>query len=279
MAPKLHTPPSRVLTEPWWVRSLLIFAALAIMTLMLLLPLFIVFAEGLRKGWEVYLSALTHPDAMSALKLTLLVAGVAVPINAIIGVAVSWCVTRFDFPGKGILMTLIDLPFAVSPVVAGLIYVLVFGQNGWVGPWLIDHGFKIIFTPWGVILATIFITFPFVARELIPIMQSQGADAELAALTLGASGWKMFWRVTLPNIKWGLFYGIILCNARAMGEFGAVSVVSGHLRGFTNTLPLHIEILYNEYQFAASFAVASVLALLAIVTLVLKSILEARIGD
>lgn len=263
--------------EPWWLRWLLIGAALSILSLLVLLPLITVFAEALRRGWEVYLAALTEPDALAALKLTLTVAAICVPVNVVIGLAVSWCVTRFDFPGKSLLTTLIDLPFAVSPVVAGLIYVLVFGARGWFGPWLEANDIKIIFAPAGIILATIFITFPFVARELIPIMQAQGVDAEHAALTLGASGWRTFWLVTLPNVKWGLFYGIVLCNARAMGEFGAVSVVSGHLRGLTNTLPLHVEILYNEYQFAASFAVASLLALLALVTLVAKSILEARV--
>ena len=265
--------------EPWWLRILLIGAAMSVLTLLLLLPLFTVFAEALRRGWEVYARALTDPDALSALKLTLIVAAVAVPVNIVIGLAAAWAVTKFDFKGKSLLITLIDLPFAVSPVVAGLIYVLLFGARGWFGPWLEAADIKIIFAPAGVILATIFVTFPFVARELIPLMQSQGSDAEYAAITLGASGWTTFWRVTLPNVKWGLFYGVILCNARAMGEFGAVSVVSGHIRRLTNTLPLHIEILYNEYQFAAAFAVASLLALLALVTLIAKSILESRIGN
>jgi sulfate/thiosulfate transport system permease protein len=263
--------------EPWWVRWLLIGAALLVLTLLLLLPLFTVFAEALRRGWEVYRTALAEPDAQAALKLTLTVAAVVVPFNVIVGIAAAWLVTRFNFRGKSLLITLVDLPFAVSPVVAGLIYVLLFGAHGWFGPWLQAHDIKIIFAVPGLILATIFVTFPFVARELIPVMQAQGVDAEHAALTLGASGWQTFWRVTLPNVKWGLFYGIILCNARAMGEFGAVSVVSGHLRGLTNTLPLHIEILYNEYQFSASFAVASLLALLALVTLVAKSFLESRL--
>jgi sulfate transport system permease protein len=236
--------------ESWWVRWLLIGGALLVLSLLLLIPLLLVFAEALRRGWEVYLAALTEPDALAALRLTMMVAAVVVPLNVIVGLAAAWLVTRFNFFGKSFLITLIDLPFAVSPVVAGLIYVLLFGASGWFGPWLQAHDIRIIFAPAGVILATLFVTFPFVARELIPVMQAQGSDAELAALTLGASGWKTFWRVTLPNIKWGLFYGIILCNARAMGEFGAVSVVSGHLRGLTNTLPLHIEILYNEYQFA-----------------------------
>jgi len=263
--------------EPWWVRWLLIGGALLVLTLLLLLPLFTVFAEALRRGWEVYRTALSEADARAALKLTLTVAAVVVPFNIIVGIAAAWLVTRFNFRGKSLLITLIDLPFAVSPVVAGLIYVLLFGAHGWFGPWLQEHDIKIIFAVPGLILATVFVTFPFVARELIPVMQAQGVDAEHAALTLGASGWQTFWRVTLPNVKWGLFYGIILCNARAMGEFGAVSVVSGHLRGLTNTLPLHIEILYNEYQFSASFAVASLLALLALVTLVAKSFLENRI--
>ncbi len=273
----LDTDRRAALREAWWMRWLLISAALVVLSLLLLLPLLLVFAEALRRGWEVYLAALTQPDALAALKLTLTVAAVVVPLNVVIGLAAAWLVTRFEFFGKSFLITLIDLPFAVSPVVAGLIYVLVFGANGWFGPWLEAHNIRIIFAPAGVILATLFVTFPFVARELIPVMQAQGTDAELAALTLGASGWKTFWRVTLPNVKWGVFYGIILCNARAMGEFGAVSVVSGHLRGLTNTLPLHIEILYNEYQFAAAFAVASLLALLALITLVAKSALEARL--
>jgi sulfate/thiosulfate transport system permease protein len=263
--------------EPAWLRWILIVGAVGVLSVLLLLPLLIVFAEALRRGWEVYVAALTRPDALAALKLTLTVAAVVVPFNVVVGLAAAWLVTRFEFFGKSFLITLIDLPFAVSPVVAGLIYVLLFGANGWFGPWLQAHDIRIIFAPAGVILATLFVTFPFVARELIPVMQAQGSDAEKAALTLGASGWKTFWRVTLPNVKWGLFYGITLCNARAMGEFGAVSVVSGHLRGKTNTLPLHIEILYNEYQFAASFAVASLLALLALITLIAKSALESRV--
>jgi sulfate/thiosulfate transport system permease protein len=269
--------PRTALSEPWWVRWALIIAAIFVMSLLVLLPLFTVFAEALRRGWEVYVQALSQPDALAALKLTVTVAAVAVPVNVVVGLAAAWCVTRFNFPGKSFLITLIDLPFAVSPVVAGLVYVLLFGANGWFGPWLQAHDIRIIFAPAGVILATIFVTFPFVARELIPLMQSQGVDSEHAALTLGANGWQTFWRVTLPNVKWGLFYGVVLCNARAMGEFGAVSVVSGHLRKITNTLPLHIEILYNEYQFAASFAVASLLALLALVTLVAKSLLESHL--
>lgn len=262
--------------EPIWLQWILIGAALAVLSLLLLLPLLVVFGEALRRGWEVYLAALTQPDALSALKLTLMVASIVVPTNVVIGIAAAWLVTRFSFKGRSLLITLIDLPFAVSPVVAGLIYVLLFGANGWFGPWMQEQGLKVIFSPAGVIIATIFVTFPFVARELIPIMEAQGQEAEQAALTLGANGWQIFRRVTLPNIKWGLFYGVVLCNARAMGEFGAVSVVSGHLRGLTNTLPLHIEILYNEYQFSASFAVASLLALLALVTLLAKSIVESN---
>lgn len=263
--------------EPAWLRVLLIAGALLVLALLLLIPLLAVFAEALRRGWEVYVAALSQPDALAALRLTLTVAAVVVPMNVVIGLAAAWALTRFDFRGKSLLITLIDLPFAVSPVVAGLVFVLLFGANGWFGAWLIERDIKIIFAPAGIILATLFVTFPFVARELIPLMQAQGAEEEHAALTLGASGWQTFWRVTLPNVKWGLFYGIILCNARAMGEFGAVSVVSGHLRGLTNTLPLHIEILYNEYQFAAAFAVASLLALLALVTLVAKTVLESRL--
>ncbi len=263
--------------EAAWIRVLLIAGALLMLSLLLVIPLIAVFAEALRRGWEVYITALSEPDARSALRLTLFVAAVVVPINMIVGLAAAWALTKFNFTGKSLLITLIDLPFAVSPVVAGLIYVLLFGANGWFGPWLQGHGIQIIFAPAGIILATLFVTFPFIARELIPLMQQQGSEQEHAALTLGASGWQMFWRVTLPNVKWGLFYGVVLCSARAMGEFGAVSVVSGHLRGLTNTLPLHIEILYNEFQFAAAFAVASLLALLALVTLVAKTILESRL--
>jgi sulfate/thiosulfate transport system permease protein len=263
--------------EPAWIRWLLIGGAVVVLTLLLLAPLLAIFAEALRRGWEVYVSALSHPDAQAALRLTLTVAAVVVPANVVIGLAAAWAITRFDFRGKSMLLTLIDLPFAVSPVVAGLVYVLLFGAQGWFGPWLQAYDIKIIFAPSGIILATMFVTFPFVARELIPLMQAQGNNEELAALTLGARPWKMFWYVTLPNVRWALFYGVILCNARAMGEFGAVSVVSGHMRGLTNTLPLHIEILYNDYQFAAAFAVASLLALLALVTLVAKTILESRL--
>jgi sulfate transport system permease protein len=265
--------------DAWWIRWLLTASAVFLLGLLLLLPLLAVFAEALRRGWEVYLAALSEADALAALRLTLTVAAVAVPLNVIVGIAAAWAITRFHFRGKSFLLTLIDLPFAVSPIVAGLAYVLLFGANGWFGPWLAAHDLRIIFAAPGIILATIFVTFPFVARELIPLMQAQGAGEEHAAISLGASGWQTFLRVTLPNMKAGLFYGIVLCNARAMGEFGAVSVVSGHLRGVTNTLPLHIEILYNEYQFAAAFAVASLLTLLAVVTLVAKTLLEPRITE
>ncbi len=257
-----------------WARWLLTGAALLVIGLFLVLPLLTVLIEGLRKGWQVYVDALVEPNTLAAIKLTLLVAAIAVPFNTVFGVAAAWVIARFDFRGKNLLLTLIDLPFAVSPVIAGLIYVLVFGSHGWFGPWLAEHDIHILFAVPGLVLATVFVTFPFVARELIPLMQEQGRDEEEAALSLGASGWQMFFKVTLPNIKWALLYGVILCNARAMGEFGAVSVVSGHIRGLTNTLPLHVEILYNEYNFAAAFAVASLLALLAVATLILKSVLE-----
>ncbi len=289
--------------DPAWVRWLLTGTALLFLATFLVLPLAAVFTEGLRKGIKVYFASLTDPDALSALRLTLLTAAIAVPANLVFGVSAAWCITKFQFPGKSLLITLIDLPFAVSPVISGLIYVLIFGAQGWLPPdtlteilapiakaassfaettgfgsslaeWLADP--KIIFAVPGIVLATTFITFPFVARELIPLMQAQGTDEEYAAVTLGASGWQTFRRVTLPNIKWGLFYGVILCNARAMGEFGAVSVVSGHIRGETNTLPLHVEILYNEYNFAGAFAAASLLALLALITLVLKTFVEWR---
>jgi sulfate transport system permease protein len=257
-------------------QHLLIAAALAFIALFLVLPLVAVFSEALSKGFAAYGSALTEPDARSAIRLTLLVAAISVPVNVVFGICAAWAIAKFDFPGKSLLITFIDLPFSVSPVVAGLIYVLLFGAQGWLGPWLQDNDIQIIFAVPGIVLATIFVTFPFVARELIPLMNEQGRDDEEAALSLGASGFQAFMRVTLPNIRWGLLYGVLLCNARAMGEFGAVSVVSGHLRGLTNTMPLHVEILYNEYNFAAAFAVASLLALLALVTLVLKSILEWR---
>jgi sulfate transport system permease protein len=261
-------------SEAPWARWLLTGVALAFLALFLFVPLAAVFTEALKKGWQVYAAAIVHEDAVSAIRLTLLAAAIAVPLNAAFGVAAAWAIAKFEFRGKNLLVTLIDLPFSVSPVVAGLIYVLLFGAQGWFGPWLQAHDLKIIFAVPGIVLATIFVTVPFVARELIPLMQAQGKEEEEAAVVLGASGWKVFWRVTLPNIKWGLLYGIVLCNARAMGEFGAVSVVSGHIRGATNTLPLHIEILYNEYQFAAAFAVASLLALLALATLAVKSLVE-----
>ena len=269
-------PLPRATTDPLWVRVLLTGIALAFLGLFLAVPLAIVFAEAFRKGAQVYVASITQPDALAAIRLTLLTAAIAVPLNLIFGVAAAWAITRFKFRGQTALVTLIDLPFAVSPVIAGLIFVLVFGARGVLGPWLSDHDIKIIFAVPGIVLATTFVTFPFVARELIAFMQAQGAREEEAAIVLGASGWQMFWRVTLPNIKWGLLYGVILCNARAMGEFGAVSVVSGHIRGETNTIPLHVEILYNEYQFAASFAVASLLALLAVVTLIIKKVADHR---
>lgn len=261
-------------TEPAWVRTTLIMVALAFMFLFLVLPLAAVFAEALRKGWDAYWEALQEPDAWAAIRLTLLTAAIAVPLNLVFGVAAAWAIAKYEFRGKAFLTTLVDLPFSVSPVVAGLIYVLVFGAQGWFGPWLAAHDIKIIFAVPGIVLATVFVTFPFIARELIPLMQAQGSDEEQAAQVLGASGWQTFWHVTLPNIKWGLIYGVILCNARAMGEFGAVSVVSGHIRGQTNTMPLHVEVLYNEYQSVAAFAVASLLALLALVTLAIKSVVE-----
>ncbi|MBU1350270.1 MAG: sulfate ABC transporter permease subunit CysW [Gammaproteobacteria bacterium] len=263
-------------TESTWVRYTLIGIALAFMLLFLVLPLAAVFAEALRKGFGAYLEGLREPDAWSAIKLTLTTALIAVPLNLVFGVAAAWCIAKYEFRGKAFLTTLVDLPFSVSPVVAGLVYVLMFGAQGWFGPWLQAHDIKIIFAVPGIVLATVFVTFPFIARELIPLMQAQGNDEEQAAIVLGATGWQTFWYVTLPNIKWGLLYGVILCNARAMGEFGAVSVVSGHIRGQTNTIPLHVEILYNEYQSVAAFAAASLLALLALVTLVIKTIAEHR---
>jgi len=260
--------------EPRAVRWLLTGIALAFLGLFLVVPLVAVFTEALRKGVETYLAALVEPDALAAIQLTLLVAVIAVPANLVFGVAAAWAIAKFNFRGKNLLIALIDLPFAVSPVIAGLIYVLMFGAQGWFGPWLQAHDVRIVFAVPGIVLATVFVTVPFIARELIPLMQAQGTEEEEAARVLGASGWQIFWRVTLPNIKWGLLYGVILCNARAMGEFGAVSVVSGHVRGLTNTTPLHVEILYNEYNFAAAFAVASLLASLGLVTLVLKSLIE-----
>ena len=265
--------------EPRWLRWLLIAAALVFLLLNLALPLVIVFAEALRNGRVAYAAAIADPDARAALKLTLTVAAIAVPINIVFGLCASWAVAKFDFRGRSFLVTLIDLPFSVSPVVSGLIFVLVFGAQGWFGDWLKAHDVQIIFAVPGIVLATLFVTFPFVARELIPLMEEQGREEEEAALSLGASGPATFARVTLPNIRWGLLYGVLLCNARAMGEFGAVSVVSGHIRGRTNTLPLHIEILYNEYNFVAAFAVASLLAGLALVTLVVKSLLEWRYAE
>ena len=261
-------------TEPGWVRWTLIGLALGFMLLFLVLPLAAVFTEALRKGWDAYWEALKEPDAWAAIRLTVIIAAIAVPLNLVFGVAAAWAIAKFEFRGKAFLTTLVDLPFSVSPVVSGLIYVLIFGAQGWFGPWLAEHDIKIIFAVPGIVLATVFVTFPFIARELIPLMQAQGNEEEQAAIVLGASGWQTFWYVTLPNIKWGLIYGVILCNARAMGEFGAVSVVSGHIRGQTNTMPLHVEVLYNEYQSVAAFAVASLLALLALVTLVIKSIVE-----
>jgi len=262
--------------EPMLVRHALIGVALLFVGVMLIVPLASVFYEALRKGLDAYVNAVADPDALASIRLTLLVAAVAVPANLVFGVAAAWAIAKFEFHGKNLLISIIDLPFSVSPVISGLIYVLVFGMQGWLGPWLAEHDIKIIFALPGIFLATIFVTFPFVARQLIPLMQAQGAEEEEAALVLGASGWQMFWRVTLPNIKWGLLYGVILCNARAMGEFGAVSVVSGHIRGMTNTMPLHVEIVYNEYNFTAAFAVASLLALLALVTLMLKAFVEWR---
>jgi sulfate/thiosulfate transport system permease protein len=265
---------TRATGETRLVRWLLTATALAFLGLVLVIPLVLVFAEALAKGLPVYWAAITDPDALSAARLTLLIAAIAVPANLVFGVAAAWAIAKFEFPGRQVLTTLIDLPFAVSPVISGMIFVLLFGSHGWFGPWLQEHDIKIIFAVPGMVLATTFVTSPFVARELIPLMQEQGPEEEEAAMVLGATGWQTFFRVTLPNIKWGLLYGLILCNARAMGEFGAVSVVSGHIRGLTNTLPLHVEILYNEYSFAAAFAVASLLTLLALVTLALKSLVE-----
>ena len=271
-----YTP--KAITEPAWLKITLIAIALAFSLLFLLIPLAVVFTEAFKKGWQTYLLAISDPDALSAIRLTLMIAAIAVPANLIFGVAASWAIAKFEFRGKSFLLTLIDLPFSVSPVISGLIYVLLFGAHGWFGAWLMEHDIQILFAVPGIVMATVFVTFPFVARELIPLMQTQGNEEEEAALVLGASGWRTFWYVTLPNIKWGLLYGVILCNARAMGEFGAVSVVSGHIRGETNTMPLQVEILYNEYNFAAAFAVASLLALLALVTLALKSFIEWRIN-
>lgn len=264
-------------SESKWVKWSIIGVALSFFTLFLLMPLLAVFVEALRKGFGVYFAALVEAEALHAIQLTLIAAAISVPLNLVFGVAAAWAIAKFDFRGKQLLITLIDLPFSVSPVIVGLCYVLVFGANGWFGAWLIEHDMKVIFAVPGIVLASVFVTFPFVARELIPLMQAQGREEEEAAIVLGANGWQTFWYVTLPNIKWGLLYGVILCNARAMGEFGAVSVVSGKIRGETNTMPLHVEILYNEYQFAAAFAVASLLALLALVTLVIKTLVEHRV--
>ena len=262
--------------EPTWVRNLLITIALIFFLSCLILPLILVFVEAFKQGVAVYFQALINPDTLSAVKLTLLTAAIAVPLNVVFGVAAAWSVAKFNFRGKSILTTIIDIPFSVSPVIAGMMLVLIFGTQGWMGNWLMDHDIKVLYAVPAIVLATIFITVPFVARELIPLMEAQGTEEEEAAIVLGASGWKTFCKVTLPNIKWGLIYGVILCNARAMGEFGAVSVVSGHIRGETNTLPLHVEIRYNEYTFSAAFAVSSLLALLAIVTLILKTWVEVR---
>ncbi len=266
-----------VQTEPVWVRRAVIAIALTFLALVLVVPLTAVFVEAFRKGIGLYWASITERAALSAIRLTLIATAIAVPVNAIFGLAASWAIARFDFAGKSLLLTLIDLPFAVSPVISGLIYVLLFGAQGWFGPWLTAHNMRVIFAVPGIVLATIFVTFPFIARELIPLMQEQGSEEEQAAIILGANGCQTFWRVTLPKIKWGLLYGLILCNARAIGEFGAVSVVSGHIRGRTNTMPLHVEILYNEYNFAASFAVASLLTLFALFTIAAKNGLEWRL--
>lgn len=265
---------SAAINEPLGIRIALILISLAFMTLLIALPIAAVFAEAFRKGADAYLEGITDENAVSAIKLTLLVAAIAVPINMIFGVIASWAIAKFEFFGKQLLITLIDLPFSVSPIISGLIYVLLFGSHAMLGQWLIDNDIQIIFAIPGLVIATIFVTFPFVARELIPLMQEQGTEEEEASILLGASGFQTFWKITLPNIKWGLLYGVLLCNARAMGEFGAVSVVSGHIRGATNTIPLHVEILYNEYNFVAAFAVASVLTILALITLLLKIVLE-----
>lgn len=274
LAKKLQS--SEATREPSWVKYLLLTIAIVFFVACLILPLIIVFYEAFKQGIEVYFQALIDPDTLAAVKLTLIAAGISVPLNVIFGIAAAWAIAKFDFKGKSLLTTLIDLPFSISPVIAGLMLVLIFGINGWFGEWLATYDIKILYAIPAIVIATIFITFPFVARELIPLMQSQGSSEEEAALVLGANGWQTFWKVTLPNIKWGLIYGIILCNARAMGEFGAVSVVSGHIRGETNTLPLHIEILYNEYTFSAAFAVSSLLAVVALFTLVLKTWVEYR---
>ena len=268
---------ARHLSEPAWLRWMLTAIVLVFLALFLVLPLAVVFTEAFSKGWGAYTAAIRHPDAIAALKLTLLAAGIAVPANLLFGVCAGWAIAKFDFTGKNLLTTLIDLPFAVSPVISGMVFVLLFGRQGLLGPWVAEHGIRVVFAVPGIVLATVFVSFQFVAREIIPVMQATGTEEEEAARVLGASGLQIFFRVTLPNIKWGLLYGVILCNARAMGEFGAVSVVSGKIRGLTNTLPLHVEILYNEYAFQAAFAVSSLLASLALVTLVLKTIVERRV--
>lgn len=273
-----RTAASTPTSESRTAKVVLIGIALTFIAFFLLLPLVAVFTEAFRQGVPAFMEAIQTEDAWAAIRLTLLIAAISVPLNVVFGIAASWAITKFTFPGKSLLITLIDLPFSVSPVVSGLIFVLLFGANGYLGPWLAEHDLKIIFAVPGIVLATVFITFPFVARELIPLMMEQGREDEEAAVSLGANGWQTFWHVTLPNIRWGVLYGVLLCNARAMGEFGAVSVVSGHIRGLTNTMPLHIEILYNEYDFVGAFAVASLLAALALVTLVAKSVLEWRFG-
>jgi len=265
-----------LITEPVWMRVSLTAVALTFLGVLVVLPVAAIFAEALSKGFGVYVASIIEPDAWAAIKLTLLVAAIAVPLNLVFGLLASWAIAKFEFRGKSFLITLIDLPFAVSPVISGLIYILLFGAHNFLGNWLIENDIQIVFAVPGIVLATLFVTFPFVARELIPLMQEQGTEEEEAAILLGANGFQTFWRVTLPNVKWALLYGVLLCNARAMGEFGAVSVVSGHIRGLTNTIPLHVEILYNEYNFAAAFAVASILTVLALVTLVLKTIIELR---
>jgi len=265
--------------DPAWVRWGLTTLALLALGVLIVLPLIAVFVQAFEKGWAAYLNAIRDPETLSAIQLSLLTVGVSVPLNLVFGVAAAWAVTKFQFKGRNVLVTLIDIPFGVSPVVSGLIFVLVFGAQGWFGPWLNDHDIQIIFAVPGIILATTFVTFPFVARELIPLMESQGTDEEEAALVLGASGWQMFRKITLPNIKWGLLYGVVLCTARALGEFGAVSVVSGHIRGQTNTLPLHVEILYNEYNYSGAFAVASLLSVIAVITLALKKFLEWKTSE
>ena len=267
---------SAAISEPRYIKVILILTSLAFLGILIGLPIASVFVEAFSKGYDAYIAGVTEPNAVSAIRLTLIVAAIAVPLNMVFGIAASWAITKFEFFGKQFLITLIDLPFSVSPVISGVIYILLFGSHAWIGSWLIDHNIQIVFAVPGLVIATIFVTFPFVARELIPLMQEQGTEEEEAATLLGASGWQTFFKITLPNIKWGLLYGVLLCNARAMGEFGAVSVVSGHIRGETNTIPLHVEILYNEYNFAAAFAVASLLTILALLTLVLKTILEMR---